>query len=352
MASIDELNERFFGRNKAKEYIICDLTVCVERLVYVHILDAIMLKASEKYESFHKETRKGPSGTQTIISLSDPLYFRELSIMQGMAYDAMFLAIRKLFANSNSDTTSGGALLKELKGYGKDNFLNAIQIMYETKMKIWGYKHFQVVKRQDLKSCMLELDNGGIIATEKLFSDGTIVEMITSEDDPADSIALYSSSCARDFLVELDALYDRLYSSPEGKKNNNYGLIKEYERYQFHKDEWEDGEKYVLTRKIREDDLLGKVTVTNKRLKYKIEPFELHNLLEDFAKLLEHYMSLCLFSNSSWNWEVCHSYTSLENLMERLNDTYSNRLSPTELQAEVDKIREHIPHCLKIIRLK
>lgn len=352
MADINELNERFFGKNKAKEYIIKDLTVCIEHLAYVHILDSIMLKASQAYEAFHTETKKGKCGNQTIVSTRDPLYLRELSIMQHSAYDALFLAIRKLFANSSADTTSGGALLKELKNYGGDNFLKAVQTIHETKMKSLGYKHFQVVKRQDLKKHMLKLNNGYAIATNTLFPKGTTVEAVSPKDGSHEDVALYSSSPARDFLTELDIIYEKLYSSVDGKKRNNYGLIKEYERYQFHKDEWEYGEKYILTQETRDDDFLGKVTITNKRTKYKMEPFEVHILLDDFAKLLEHYMSLCLFSSGSWNWEVCHSHVSLDSLMNNLNNIFSNSLSPSDLQNEIEKLRAHTPHCLKIIRLK
>lgn len=351
MMDIEKLNERFFGRNKAKEYIINDLTICVERLAYVHVLDAIMARSSEKYEAFHKETESGACCNQTTISIQDPLHYRDLAIMQSIAYDAMFLAIRKLFANSSSDRTSGGAWLGELKNFGKDNFLNAVQSMYAARMKSLGCELFQVVKHHDLKSRSLKLDNGGEVSTDNLFPAGTIVKMIRPKDDKYSSIALYSPFSARDFIAELEALYEKLYSSHDGRKRNNYGLIKEYERYQFHKDEWENDEKYVLTQEVHDDDLLGKINIINKKPKYKIKPFEIHVLLEDFARLLEHYMTLCLFASESWNWEVCHSYSGLDSLMNNLNSIFHNGLSSDGLQNEINRVREYMPHCLKIVRL-
>ncbi len=350
------INERFFGKDKAKEFILHDLAVCTKRLIVMSVLDRIMVKAIKAYRPRHKDKSRvvieSKPYTRTEIKSLDPLHFAQLADLHKMGNDSLFLSLRILFANGPNDRTSGGVFLKELRNF--PDIANAFEARHRTEAKMFKLG-FQTLTSRDLKRDSLELSNGMHTNPKKQFSDGDeIAVILNSKGTSTGGIMLYSSRQAIKFKDELDSLYERLYTKADGGSCNNYELLKKYERDNFHKDEWEGGNKYTLEVNTVEDNDMpyGKVTHTTKKHKYAIRPGEIHELLNNFAQVAEWYMCLGGVGRDgvSDNGNPCIG-TDLCRLLENHVALYSTKLYRKDVAEICADLEQRIPAVLRLLHI-
>lgn len=306
---IEEINKTFFGKDKTKEYVTDDLETCIERLIQQQILDRTLIAALKEYEDNHHY----PSGVVecdgqkyevTSVGISDPKHARALAVLQGSCMDATMLSLRSLFANNRrTDHTSGGAFLRALHGLP-----NLEAVIHEHRRTIPS----------------------------------------RTEDD-----VMLDSAPISELKTKLVNLYDKLYRRSDGSYANTYGLLWEYQRDNFHKDRWMDDGKFEVEQTTEPDEVFGNKTIYHKKHKYHIQPYELHELLNEFAEVVLLYAKLGIFPSAEGQLAPSlRNGTSLKTMLKEYDAIYNNRLSEAERQEIASILKAKIPYCLQFLHLK
>lgn len=307
--SIEEINQTFFGKDRAKEYVTNDLELCIERLVQQQIVDRKLVAAWAEYNDDHHYPSgvieyNGEKYEMTSVGISDPKHARALTTLQKSCMDALMLSLRSLFANKTRvDLTSGGAFLCKLHN------LPDLEAAIQVHRRGIPYRTEQAAV-QDSR-LILELQN------------------------------------------KLNALYDKLYLRPDGKYANTYSLLEEYQRDNFHKDRWLNGKKFEVEQTTESDELFGKKTTYHKKHKYQIQPYELHKLLNDFTEVVLLYAQLGIFPSAKGQLAPSlRNGSSLKTMIKEYDAIYFDRLSESERREVADVLKTNMPSCLQFMHLK
>lgn len=307
--TIEEINKTFFGKDKAKEYVTDDLETCIERLIQQQIVDHTLIAALNEYEDNHHYPsgvveHDGKKYQVTSVGISDPKHARALAVLQRSCMDATMLGLRSLFTNNErKDSTSGGAFLRALH-----NLPDLEAVIQEHRRTIPSRTEQDIV---------------------------------------------HDSKLVSELETKLEMLYDRLYRRSDGGYDSNYRLLWEYQRDNFHKDHWLEGKKFEIERTTESDEMFSSKTIYHKKHKYRIQPYELHELLNDFAEIVLLYAQLCIFPSAEGQLAPSlRNGTSLKTMLKEYDVIYANRLAESEQQEIIDILKAKMPYGLQFLHLK
>ncbi len=348
--SIEDVNTVFFGKDKAKEYVVDDLALCIERIIQQQIIDHILMHACDKYEEAHHfpseiVEKDGEKYEVTSVGILDPENMRAVNLLQKSCFDALMLSMRSLFANSGADHTSGGAFLRRMRNF--PDLENSTQERWREIAKDTGWE-FVAIRSKDYKTRQATLSDNLMINIEKFESDQVTQSLIVNNR----KVMIYNFKAVKEFKKKLLDLYDKLYRCGDYYANN-YKLLREYQRDNFHREEWIDGKKFEIETIIEPDDAFVKKTIYHKKHKYNIHPYELHEILDAFAEIILRYSRLYIFSSTEGQFAPPIRWgVSLKAMVEHINELFANPLPYAEQQAVVDTIRDKMPHCLEFLHMQ
>lgn len=342
---ISELNKKYFSKEKDEVNIMNDLGNCARRIIYVLTVGEIMRIAECLYEpnkiiSDEVSSSNGKVSRQTTFNYSDPCNFETLYYAYFMLVDSMMLELRKLFY-CKKDANSAGAFISELANL---NNLKQLNELHKSKFALFGYATGFIHKcdirrgyvnfkgkRIDLKNC--PVDKNFFICNDN--------ERFTLYYD------VYSSevaSLAKEF-------YRQNYFDAEGKRMPNTIDIKEYERYYFHKDEWDRNKRWKIHTEVEEVQGLQ----FNHNVYTNLCSTNIDNIFKQLEKLVHimdlYYRSCVSFVFSQGMNIYCSVYGSLPKMVLDICDSFSVE-RPKEFHNQIaSMIYEKIPNTIDAMML-
>lgn len=315
---------------KTKDYIIDDLTIVLKDIARCYVCSALLRKAAKQYESEKIEKDKDERIIRRTFGSFDPEFSIQKYEIHEEAMKNMMLDLRILFAASKKDKNTGGALLKILKNYHNlenkmiENIKSVCSAVGIDFIVINSKDHIETSIRDELK--------------KNIFYD-------------AYENGIKKKYCLRatiqDFCREIPDFIDKNYKNENGKIENNLRVCKEFEKYNFHKDDWENGEKYDVRKEIENINNIISKTKYHIKNKNKINPNEIHDAIESFSIILKKFMELSMM-NFQYSGIRRRNVVGLTKYINTISEIYGNKLTSKEKEKIINAIKEKLPNALEL----
>lgn len=342
---INELNKKYFSKEKDEVNIMNDLGNCTRRIIYVLTVEEIMRIAECLYEpnkiiTDEVSSSNGKVSRQTTFTYSDPCNFETLYYAYSMLVDSMMLELRKLFY-CKKDANSAGTFISELANL---NNLRQLNELHKSKFALFGYStgfiHKNDIRRgyTQFKGKRIELKNCSI---DRNFFIGNDNEHFTLYYDA------YSGRAAR--LAK--EFYRQNYFDDTGKRMPNIADIKEYERYYFHKDKWDNNKRWKISTEVEEVQGLP----FNHSIYTNLCSTNINNVFKQLEKLVRimdlYYRSCVPFVFSRGMNIYCNVYGSLPKMVLDICDSFSIKKPKGFHNQIASTIYEKIPNTIDAMML-
>lgn len=342
---ISELNKKYFSKEKDEVNIMNDLGNCTRRIIYVLTVGEIMRIAKCLYEpnkiiSDEVSSSDGKVSRQTTSSYSDPCNFETLRCIYSMLVDSMMLELRKLFY-CRKGANSAGAFISELVNL---NNLRQLNELHKSKFALFGYTVGFIYKNDIRRGYMKFKD-------KRIDLKGYPVNKNFSIGNDNERFMLYYDAYSSKVTSLAKEFYRQNYFNDDGNHMSNIADIKEYERYYFHKDKWDDNKRWKISTEVEEVQGLP----FNHNIYTNLCSANINNVFEQLEKLVRimdlYYRSCVSFVFGQGMNIYCNIYGSLPKMVLDICDSFSVE-KPKEFHNQIaSMIYEKIPNTINAMAL-
>lgn len=342
---ISELNKRYFSNKKDEASIMNDLGNCTRRIINVLVVGELMRIAECLYEPNKMTTDEvsnldGKVSRQTIISYSDPCNFATLYYIYSMLVDSMMLELRKLFY-CKKDANSAGTFISELANLKNLQQMNEV---HKSKYALFGYTT-GFIRKRDIKDGYILFNNKKVVLKDRPVNKNFF---IASDDERFILYYDVYSSKAHKLAKEF---YSQNYFDDNGKHMFNIADIKQYERYYFHKDEWENNKRWKIHTEV--ETIQGLPFNHNTYINLcKTNIDNVFNQLEKLVRIMDLYYKSCVSCIPNQDMNIyCNVYGSLPKMVLDICDSFSIE-KPKDLHNQIaSMIYKKIPNAINAMML-
>lgn len=301
MSKIDKINEEYFGKDKAKNYLANDFLTAlkgiIQRSIMIYVLKECQKSRSNKKESEdengNKIIRRGdfdPDNTAFLLSIFS-------THQKGFMID-----MRMLLGGKSKEAGSGGKFIEDLIKLSTDDFMAF-------------YK------------------GSGSKGKVPRFLVGKLIGSKEKGEDFIDNNRTDIEKAVSELIKKAQKFRDKGYHNK---------IIKNYEALKFHKDR--QPEKYEVIEKIEKIGFL-RINAANKRDKATVEVVKISECLNEFAEIVDLYLQL-----TSDNEHFYSSVGTLEEYVKRTFAVFAKQVPDDMQQKAIKEIAKHLCKSLDVVR--
>ncbi|MCL2280570.1 hypothetical protein FWC31_01645 [Candidatus Saccharibacteria bacterium] len=322
--TIDGINNRFFGKDKTKNYLERDFIEVLKRIIYRDLLILLYVELVKDEKAYR--VNKNKNGDIVGVGFGgSKLSSLHLSELLSSAEDSLMLSLRVLF--SPNDKNSGGFFIKQIANLSAENFVN----FHKGQTKISGWMFERVIAfGMDGKHEEKALTNNDLRrGYEKVKPD--IIEIIHKE----------SESLIKRAKIFEEEMYGRHNKLLVGK----YKIIDDYQKQRFHKDAQPIKREFIKNGAAPKDPQLRKY-ISDSGISFNFDSYrskatvpitDIDEMIDEFAYIANRYT---LLTNGN-GFSIAHEWP-LRQFITGFLDIFNIQVPNNEVKLYTETIKKNL----------